>query len=438
MQTRVLKFGGSSLADAAQFRKAAAIIRDRENCRFVVASAPGKRFPTDEKVTDLLYRCAELLTEGKDAEPVFHQVENRYREIIGELGLDVSLEEDFAAIRSRAAKHPDRDYLASRGEYLNAKLLANYLGCSFVDAAEGIFFRADGTLDEGRTYETLAKVLSCHCRAVIPGFYGVMPDGSVHTFSRGGSDITGAIVARAAKAAVYENWTDVSGVMMADPGIVENPRVIPELSYRELRELASAGASVLHEEAIFPVREADIPINVRNTNAPADPGTMIVSRTGGDTGITGLSGKTGFSVIHVEKDCLRGTGSFGRKILEALDDFGIAPVLMPCGMDTMSVLVPSEPLQKQKDCLSDRIFRETGADSVTFEDGIALLSVVGRGISHIPEITGRLLTALASQGIAPCLMDQCESCLLLGIRAERYPEAVRAAYKALDQKRQSV
>ncbi len=441
MEIRVLKFGGSSLADAAQFRKAAAIIHDRENCRFVVASAPGKRFSGDEKVTDLLYRCADVLAEGKDCGAVFGQVEERYREIIRELGLDFSLEEDFACIRAQAAEHPDRDYLASRGEYLNARLLANYLGCAFVDATEGIFFREDGTLDEERTYKTLAHVLNCRCRAVIPGFYGALPDGSVHTFSRGGSDITGAIVARATGAAVYENWTDVSGVMMADPGIVKNPRVIPEISYRELRELASTGASVLHEEAVYPVREAQIPINVRNTNAPTDPGTMIVSRTGGemtDSGITGLSGKAGYSVIHVEKDCLRGAGSFGRKILEALDDFGIAPVLMPCGMDTMSVLVPSAPLQKHKDALSERIFQETAADSVTVEDGIALLSVVGHGISRAPEIAGQLLTALAGRGIAPRMMDQCESCLLLGIRAEDYPEALRAAYDALGRERQSV
>ena len=323
---KVVKFGGSSLADAKQFKKVADIVL-AEDCRhYVIPSAPGKRFSDDDKVTDLLYTCYKMASQGESIDEIFSRITDRYDGIIKDLGLcDFSLEEDYYFIRHSVLHKAGRDFVASRGEYLNGKILAKYLNFDFIDAAEVIFFKEDGTFDAEKTNDAMAARLSKHKYAVIPGFYGAMPNDTIKTFSRGGSDITGSIVARAAKADIYENWTDVSGFLMADPRIIENPQVIDTITYRELRELSYMGATVLHEDAIFPVRIAGIPINIKNTNNPADRGTMIVpvAEENATKVITGIAGKKGFSVITVEKDMMNSELGFGRRVLEVLENEGL-------------------------------------------------------------------------------------------------------------------
>lgn len=433
MPTKVLKFGGSSLADASQFRKVAAIIKNRPDGRYVVASAPGKRFPEDIKVTDMLYHCAELAAKGEDITEAFSNIEARYNDIIAGLELDFSLDADFKEIREAIQNHAGADYVASRGEYLNSKVLAAYLGVAFVDAAEGIFFQEDGRLDEVRTNETLGNLLKHVDAAVIPGFYGTMPDGTVHTFSRGGSDITGSIVARAVNADIYENWTDVSGMLMADPRIVSNPRVISEITYQELRELSYMGATVMHEEAIFPVRDAGIPINIRNTNAPNDPGTMIVPSTEQDppdTVITGIAGKEGFSSITIEKGRMNSEVGFARKVFTALEENNVPFEHAPTGIDTMSIVVSTAAIAHCRDALVSSIYEDAHADTVTVEDGIAMLAVVGRGMVRAKGTAGRLIKAIADQDINIRMIDQgaCETNIIVGISEADYHRALCAVY----------
>ena len=320
MAVKALKFGGSSLASAAQFKKVAAIIREDETRRYVVASAPGKRFAEDIKVTDMLYECFQAARKKQDIAPYFAKIEDRYNGIIRELGLDISLDEEFEKIKFAISHHVGEDYTASRGEYLNSIILAAYLGYDFIDAENGIFFKDNGTFDAEHTNDVLSELLKEHKTAVIPGFYGSMPNGTIKTFSRGGSDITGSIVARAVDAEVYENWTDVSGMLMADPRIVKDPKVINVITYSELRELSYMGATVLHDEAIFPVREARIPINIRNTESPEDAGTMIVpfADKPNENIITGVAGKVGFSIINIDKSMMNSEVGFGKKVLKII------------------------------------------------------------------------------------------------------------------------
>ncbi|MBR0326857.1 MAG: aspartate kinase, partial [Clostridia bacterium] len=321
VQVKALKFGGSSLADAEQFKKVASIVKAEDSRRYVVVSAPGKRFDGDTKITDMLYEAYGIADAGEDATEIFAKIRGRFESIISGLALDLDLSKDFDKIFNAFQHHPGRDYAASRGEYLNAKIFAAYIGYDFIDAAKYIFFKDNGTFDAERTNEALSEALSRHERAVLPGFYGSMPNGTVKTFSRGGSDITGSIVARAVKADLYENWTDVSGFLMADPRLVKNPKPIDEITYRELRELSYMGAGVLHEDAIFPVRAAGISINIKNTNRPEDKGTMIVPHSeyyNYETVITGIAGKKGLSVINIEKDMMNSEIGFGRKVLEVL------------------------------------------------------------------------------------------------------------------------
>lgn len=435
MQTKVLKFGGSSLADAAQFRKVAAIIKAEPERRYVVASAPGKRFSDDIKVTDMLYNCFDLASRKQNIEEAFSQIEARYNGIITDLGLDFSLEEEFRKIRMAIEHHAGQDYVASRGEYLNSMILANYLGFAFIDAESGIFFNDNGTFDDKHTYKALSALLAEAEYAVVPGFYGSMPNGTIKTFSRGGSDITGAIVARAADAAIYENWTDVSGMLMADPRIIDNPKVIQEITYRELRELAYMGATVMHEEAIFPVREVCIPINIRNTNAPGDPGTMIVptsEKMPMDTIITGVAGRKGFSSITIEKDRMNTEVGFGRKVLSVLEDHHISFEHIPTGIDTMSVIVATAAIADCKESLIGRIFRDANADSVTIEDGMALIAIVGRGMVRAKGTAGRVFTAIADHGINIQMIDQGsgENNIIVGVSEDDYAAALRAIYGA--------
>lgn len=434
MSIKVLKFGGSSLANAAQFRKAAAIIQAEPERRYVVASAPGKRFPEDTKVTDRLYRCYTLAAQQQDIEPVFAEIQEIYQQIIRELGIELSLDREFAKIRSALENHAGKDYIASRGEYLNAIVLANYLSYPFIDAAGVIFFSQDGSLDEERTYTTLADRLAQTEHAVIPGFYGSMPNGTIKTFSRGGSDITGAIVARAIHADLYENWTDVSGMLTADPRLVENPKVIAELTYEELRELSYMGATVLHDEAVFPVREVGIPLNIRNTNAPDDHGTMISPNVGpvpdGQV-ITGIAGSTGFSAITVEKDRMNGEIGFGWKLLGVLQDFHVPFEHIPTGIDVMTIVVRTNDLNQHREELLRKMQQAADTNTIKAEDGIALLAVAGRGMIDVKGNAGRILTTVAKQNINIRMIDMglCESNIIIAVNEEDYPTAVRAIYR---------
>ena len=433
MNPIVVKFGGSSLATAAQFEKVAAIIREAPARRYVVASAPGKRFDGDTKVTDLLYRCYDAACAGQEFAPVLDEIRQRFADIIGALRLSANLEPDFAAIEAHLRQSPQRDYMASRGEYLNSKLLAAYLGFRFVDAAQMVLFRADGSFDPEATNTAIGHALVSVEHAVIPGFYGAMPDGTVHTFSRGGSDVTGSIVARAIRADMYENWTDVSGFMMADPRIVPNPCVIKEITYRELRELSYMGATVLHEDAVFPVRTAGIPINIRNTNRPSDPGTMIVAHPAGfDTErvITGIAGKKGFSVLTIEKDLMNAEIGFGRRVLEVFEDNDLSFEHLPSGIDTMSLVISSAALEGRRDKLMQSVARAVHPDSVFIEDGLALVAVVGRGMIKAKGTAARVCDALARADVNIRMIDQGSSELniIVGVDEDEYETAVAAIY----------
>lgn len=431
---KVLKFGGSSLADAGQFRKAAAVIKAEPERRYVVASAPGKRSSDDIKVTDMLYDCYKLVKQDKDIDEAFEKIEERYNEIIKDLGLKLWLKPEFDKIKNAILHHAGRDYIASRGEYLNSMILADFIGYDFIDAELGIFFTDSGVLDTEKTNTELAKLLKDHERAVIPGFYGVMPNGTIKTFSRGGSDITGSIVARAIKADIYENWTDVSGMLMADPRCVESPAVIETITYAELRELSYMGATVMHEDAIFPVRETGIPINIRNTNAPEDKGTMIVPSVESnrvDTVITGVAGKKGFSVIAIEKDMMNSEVGFGRRVLEVLENHDLCFEHLPSGIDTMSVIVNDADFLPKKDAILHEIERTTRADSITFNGGIALIAVVGRGMAGSMGTAGRVFTAIGNSGVNIRMIDQgsSELSIIVGVDEKDYIKTLNAIYK---------
>lgn len=436
MGNKVVKFGGSSLADANQFRKVAAIIKSDEKRKYVVPSAPGKRFSDDIKVTDMLYKCCELAGSGIDFSETFQMIKDRYNGIISELGIDMSLDGDFDFIENELKRSPARDFAASRGEYLNGKVLANYLGYNFVDAADVIIFDTKGSLLLEQTVRAVRDRLRELDNAVIPGFYGRTTEGTVKTFSRGGSDVTGSIIANAVKAEIYENWTDVSGFLIADPRIVENPDVIEVITYRELRELAYMGASVLHEDAIFPVRSAGIPINIRNTNRPEDPGTMIVSDDYDFSGeslcytITGIAGKKGFSTINIEKAMMNNETGFGMKILSVLYENGLSFEHMPSGIDTMSITLSTEKLAPVRDKVIADIRKAVQPDHIEIEDGISILAVVGRRMKNTRGTVARIFAALAHARINVKLIDQGSSELnvIIGVNEHELPEAIRRIY----------
>lgn len=434
MGIKTVKFGGSSLADAAQFRRVGEIVRADSARRYVIASAPGKRTPDDIKVTDMLYRCYEMARAREDITDFFAKIAERYNAIIRDLGLNYDIAGELAYICDGINHHTGRDFAASRGEYLSSLILAKYLKYDFIDAESVIFFQENGSFDAEKTREELRKELKKHERAVIPGFYGVMPNGTIRTFSRGGSDITGSIVAEAAEAELYENWTDVSGCLMADPRIVENPRPIRTVTYRELRELSYMGASVLHEEAIFPVRAAGIPINIRNTNDADAPGTMIVAGTSeydAKTVITGIAGKKGFSVISVEKDLMNSEIGFARKMLDVLEDNGISFEHLPSGVDTMSVIVASGELEGRREKLIASINRACRPDSIVCEDGLALLAVVGRGMVKARGTAARVFDAISGAGVNIRMIDQGSSELniIVGVEEKDFERALRAIYR---------
>ena len=433
---KVVKFGGSSLASAEQFKKAARIIRKEESRRYVVPSAPGKRTPGDTKVTDMLYRCYNLATMDDEYEEEFEEqmsaIRARYDEIIAGLGLSIDLSEEFKIIRTRFSQKAGRDYAASRGEYLNGILMAEYLGYEFIDAAEVICFDADGNFDGERTNELMSKRLSDTPQAVIPGFYGSMPDGKVKTFSRGGSDITGSIVAKAVHADMYENWTDVSGFLIADPSVVKNPKAIDVITYRELRELSYMGATVLHEDAIFPVRKEGIPINIRNTNSPEDKGTLIVEGTCRKPRfvITGIAGKKDFASITVEKAMMNTEVGFCKKVLEVFEENEISIEHMPSGIDTMTIFVHQDEFEEKEQKVIAGIHRRVEPDFLELESDLALIAVVGRGMKATRGTSGRIFSALAHANVNVKMIDQGSSELniIIGVRNHDFSDAINAIY----------
>lgn len=430
---KVVKFGGSSLANADQFKKVSAIITSDDSRRYVVPSAPGKRFSNDIKVTDMLYSCYEHAMNGDDFSEQFTQIKERYQEIIDGLNLSFSLEDDFETIRKNFTDKAGQNYAASRGEFLNGKIMAAYLGFDFVDAADVVRFDNDGIFDADTTNTLLSEKLGKMHTAVIPGFYGAKENGEVVTFSRGGSDITGSLVALAVGADIYENWTDVSGFLIADPRIVKSPKSIETITYKELRELSYMGASVLHEDAIFPVRKAGIPINIRNTNRPQDKGTLIVESTCRQPRytITGIAGTDGFAAITVEKAMMNSEVGFCRKVLQIFEDNGVSIEHMPSGIDTMSIFVNKEAFEdKEQKILSD-IHKSVNPDHVELESDLALIAVVGRGMKSTRGTAGRIFSALAHAHINVKMIDQGSSELniIIGVRHEDFKAAIRALYE---------
>lgn len=428
---KVVKFGGSSLASAEQFKKVGAIIRADGTRRYVVPSAPGKRFSEDTKVTDLLYACYRAAND-EIFQKVLAEIKSRYQEIIDGLELSLSLEEDFKVLEENFKKQIGEEYAASRGEYLNGKIMAAYLGYTFVDPAEMIRFDGNGQFDAEITEALVAKRLKDVTEAVVPGFYGAKENGEIKTFSRGGSDITGSIIAGALDVELYENWTDVSGVMVTDPRIIPNPKSIDTITYRELRELSYMGATVLHEDAIFPVRKAGIPINIKNTNAPEEDGTMIVEDTCKKPPytITGIAGKKGFCSLFIEKSMMNAEIGFGRKVLQVLEEQGISFEHIPSGIDTMTIYIHQDEFAEKEQQVISGIHRAVNPDYMELETDLALIAIVGRGMRSNRGTAARIFAALAHANINVRMIDQGSSELnvIVGVKDEDFEPAIRAIY----------
>ncbi len=429
---KVVKFGGSSLASAEQIQKAGSIIRAEESRRYVVPSAPGKRFNADVKVTDMLYGCYELAQKGEAFGELFEKIQARYNEIIEGLNIELSLAEEFAVIKKNFEDKAGSDYAASRGEYLNGIIMAKYLNFEFVDAAEVVRFDENEVFDAETTNELVSARLAKCEYAVIPGFYGACENGFIKTFSRGGSDITGSIIARAVKADIYENWTDVSGFLVADPRLVENPVPIDVITYKELRELSYMGATVLHDEAIFPVRKEGIPINIRNTNAPEDKGTLIVESTCKQPQfvITGIAGKKGFASLSVEKAMMNSEVGFCRKVLQVFEDNNISIEHMPSGIDTATIFVHQDEFEHLEQKVLAGIHRAVEPDLVELESDLALIAVVGRGMRSTRGTAARIFAALSHAHINIKMIDQGSSELniIVGVKQQDFEMAINAIY----------
>ena len=433
---KVTKFGGSSMADAGQYRKIRDIIMADPSRRVLVVSAAGKRNKSDHKITDLLYLCHAHTQYGVDCTGVFDMITSRYLEIRDELGIRLDLETEFAALKQRLnAKSVTQDELASRGEYFSARLMAAYLGFKFIDAVDWVKFRLDGTVDQEASYDALRSLVSGK-GIVTPGFYGLMPDGHIRTFTRGGSDITGALAAAALEADVYENWTDVSGILMADPRIVENPQPIPEVTYDELRELSYSGAQVLHEGTIFPVREKGIPVNIRNTNIPQDPGTMIRERFDTDADpkrfITGITGKKDFTIISLSKRGMSNQVGVLRKVLTVLERHGISVDYVPNGIDNVSVVMPTEAVAPHLYTILGQIQQEVKPDTLDVHDQIAVVAAVGRKMAFRPGISGQIFAALGQAGINIRMINQGpdELNIIFGVDNRDFAQAIRVLYNS--------
>ena len=440
MQTVVSKFGGTSLADSNQIRKVRAIIEADPRRKFVVPSAPGKRHADDTKITDLLYLCHELASRGLAFEEAFGPVRQRFQQIAQELSLSIDLDALLDEARERIAYNGKAgigaDYAASRGEAINGRLLASLLDCPFIDPVDLIYFGEDGRLDESRTFAAVSERLKHVERAVVPGFYGMGPDGNVKTFSRGGSDVTGAIIARGVGADVYENWTDVHGLLITDPRIVADAYTIEVVTYRELRELSYSGASVLHADAVFPVRDAGIPVNIRNTNDPEHPGTMIVGsdhpKAKISYEITGIAGRKDFTIIQVEKAMMNSEIGFGKRVLEVLADQGISFEHMPSGIDTLSVVIDDSQLEGKLDDVVAAITTAVKPDRLEVDNSLALIATVGRGMAHLPGMSAKLFGALGDAGVNIRMIDQGSSELniIVGVNMKQFERAVNAIYEA--------
>ena len=434
---KVVKFGGSSMADAGQYRKVREILVADPDRKVVIVSAAGKRFSGDHKLTDLLYLCHSHVKYGVDCSQIFDMIVNRYLEIRDELKLDLHLEPEFVELKKRIdAKEVSREELVSRGEYFSAKLLAAYLGFQFVDAANWIKFNMDGTVNQEESYKALQQQVVPGYGVVIPGFYGIMPDGTIHTFSRGGSDITGALAAAALDAEVYENWTDVSGILMADPRIVDDPQAIPEVTYDELRELSYSGAQVLHEDAIFPVREKNIPINIRNTNDPEAPGTMIQESFEEDHDperfITGITGKTDFSIISLSKKGMSNQVGVLYKVLKVLVRHNISVDYVPNGIDNVSVVLPTKAIEKDLYTIMAEIKEEAESDTLEVHHNIAVVAAVGRKMAFRPGISGKIFAALGESGINIRMINQGpdELNIIFGVDNKDFKEAIKVLYNS--------
>ena len=438
MGIKVAKFGGSSVADGIQLTKTKEIIREDPDRKYIVVSAPGKRYEGDNKITDILYLCKTHIEHNLPYDQLFQVVVDRYMAVEINLGVKVDLLKYFEEIRENLRKNPSADYIASRGEYLNAVLVAAFLEYDFVDTANLIKFDEKGRLLTEETDKALAEELAKHERAVLPGFYGSTPDGEIKTFSRGGSDITGALVARAVHADVYENWTDVSGFLMADPRIVENPKQIRAISYKELRELSYMGASVLHEDAIYPARMANVPINIRNTNQPEDPGTFITAEVSEDYRseqnhiITGIAGSRDFTVVALYKNMMSSERGFVRKILDILDDYDINFEHLPSGIDTVSVVMASKAINGRLDEVLDEFRTRLRPDSIDVFEDMALIATVGHGMSYRQGVSAKLFEALAAAGVNIRMIEQgsSEMNIIVGVENKDFEKAIRAIYEA--------
>ncbi|WIF95808.1 aspartate kinase [Caminicella sporogenes] len=435
MGLKVAKFGGSSLADANQIKKVKDIIFSDKNYRYIVVSAPGKRYENDTKITDLLYLCHAHIKHSVPYNELFDIIKNRFIDIVDNLGLSIDINYHLENIKKRINKHESVDYIASRGEYLNGLILAEYLGYDFIDPTEIIFFDEYGSFDAKKTQETVSKRLQKHKYAVIPGFYGCTPNGKIKTFSRGGSDITGAIIAQAVKAKVYENWTDVSGFLMADPKIIDNPKRIEKITYDELRELSYMGAKVLHEDTIFPVREANIPVNIRNTNEPENPGTIIFNDKNYNirkNSITGIAGKKDFTVIAIQKNFMNSDIGFVRKILSILEANSIPFEHLPSGIDNISLIIESSKLENKIDKIINEINKQCKPDSIDIYENIALIATVGHGMAYTPGIAAKLFSAVAKANVNVRMIDQgsSEINIIIGVENKDFEKAVKAIYNA--------
>lgn len=436
MSGKTLKFGGTSLADAENIQNACRIFTSSNDNQWMVVSAPGKRYPDDHKITDLLIRMYHEADESGNFEHTLKLIEHRFSEITETLGISFHLEREFQEIKKQMEQNPTRSYAASRGEYLNAKIIAAYLNIPFVDSAEIIRFKNNGSLDLNATYALTKQRLSGLSRAVIPGFYGKKEDGSITTFSRGGSDITGAIIAKSAHSDIYENWTDVDGMLAADPGIVDHPAKIRWITYRELRELSYMGASVLHEDAVFPARKAGIPINIRNTRNITDPGTMIVAKrppfVHGHT-LTGIAGKRGLSNIQIEKARMNSIVGFGARVLKILAAFGVSYEHTPTSIDTMSVIVETAEVNAVRDEIITEIEKQLNPDVVFIEDGIALIAIVGEGLAGNIGLAAWLFRVISEAGINIRMIDVgfSELNIILGVNEQDYEKTVRAIYSGM-------
>ena len=435
MNTIVTKFGGSSLADSIHFKKVKNILESNPERKYIIPSAPGKSSFKDFKITDLLYLCHAHVKSGISLDDVFKLISERYKSIVDDLNLNLDLTSYLNIIKTDIENGASVDYTASRGEYLNGIILANYLNIDFIDAKDVIKFNKYGTLNIEETYVALKDKLSNHERAVIPGFYGSNEHGDIVTFSRGGSDITGALVAASINAKLYENWTDVSGFLMADPRIVNNPKKIKTITYGELRELSYMGASVLHEEAVFPVRTSGIPINIRNTNEPENEGTLIVSNEiKHENTITGIAGKQNFTVLSIEKSMMNSELGFCRKILNILEQNGVSFENMPSGIDTVSVVISDSNLKNKTEIIVEEIKRACNPDSIVVYPNMALIATVGTGMAYTKGVASKIFTALAESDINIRMIDQgsSEINVLVGIENDDFEKGINAIYKAFN------